>query len=190
MHADYIERLLEFAQADIRAIPEPEKVRYFKEMAKILAGAHEHGQTPDDMSETAWKRLSKFQKEWQQSLGWIFENLNGFYKVSFKVVWNGTFQWSPKERQGRFKLETAYDGGEIEASITKTLENGSKTTNKMAFPQGAYYLFSALNGFPSTALGRCAHCGKLFFNPTKRRQIYCNPTCRNAAGVSRYRGKS
>ena len=54
---------------------------------------------------------------------------------------------------------------------------------------GVVNFFEALKGFPTSSLSRCPHCENVFFNPTKRKKIYCSPRCQNTAGVQRVRKK-
>jgi hypothetical protein len=193
--ADFINRLIEFAQADLNNISIMEKRKWFNEKAVIIGGLYTDIFYLEEVSQTeeGWAQVVRFQQEWLACLNWLVDHLNEELQVELLVP--NVFGWGVAEESGAFQYDNWSDRGGEKQNIGKVQKQFMFTDKarkdhrieEIVFPPGASYFFEALDGFPTSSLLRCSHCEKIFFNPSKRKKVYCSPHCQNAAGVQRLR---
>jgi hypothetical protein len=137
-----------------------------------------------DAFSAAGKEVDLIQAEIKTFLRWLFENLDTDRYLEFKIgcqfSWHSKFvlHQSQKDHHPVKATVCAYSGAMPGAPVSK-----------ISFPGFFFKLMVALSGFPKGTLGRCERCGKIFFNATNRRKIYCGVRCQTADAVDRARQK-
>ena len=77
----------------------------------------------------------------------------------------------------------------LKTIIVNNLADDSLLAQKIRCPQIAVRFLESLDGKRIGAFLRCPECNQIFYNSTKRKQIYCGPRCRILSGVHRARKK-
>jgi len=152
------------------------------------------------LSDKEWNDLIAFQKAWGDALNWIVDRTKAPWQLELNIpvifCWGGDeldggdhFVYGPSPFNEDIEVVAeAYDLTSIPGKVFYgELPENHKEEKK--FPKGALSFFGALSGFPASSLLRCPHCENVFFNPTKRKRVYCSPSCQKTAGVRRVREK-
>jgi len=189
----FVQRLMEFVEADLDASSSRRfAMGFYMECVPaydeaIIQIGREHGVDETEL----WEKIREFQSEWRKALDWIEERKGRNYQIEFleREVFSWTFGEKPSFTLGAAESEE----GKLDVIIYNLSgwtgksfgadEKASCPKEEKTFPPGARRLFSALDGLPTFAIGRCGNCGQWFFNPTKREKVYCSPVCRNRANV-------
>jgi len=190
--AEFVARVVEFAQADMSNISIMEKTKWAEDMASIIVNDRRgvHYLPRDPQKEEEWTTVIEFQQAWLKCLNWLLDNQEEDWLLSYDVEY--IFSWGAMQHKGYFTSSARPGETEINAwtcSLDVGLVKRGYPNELMAFPPGAHNFFEALSDFSTSSLMRCLHCKRIFFNPTKRKKIYCSQPCQNAEGMQRYRKK-
>lgn len=191
-NAEFVERVVEFAQAEMSNISMMEKTKWAEYMARIIVGEQKgmYYYPKDPSKEEEWEEVIAFQQEWLKCLNWLVDKLDAEWMLSYRVPY--IFSWGAMQNKGYFTSLALLGEEEMEVRVHRWEPKGYEPNyphEKMVFPPGAHSFFVALSHFSTSSLMRCLHCTRIFFNPTKRKKIYCSQPCQNAEGMRRFRKK-
>lgn len=195
----FIKRYIDFCYADFENETIENQNFLFSEIKCMSFGINftfsmeEFGSPTDE----EWEFLKECQKDLKKFLFWLFDSLNHSLKLIFKLP---SYFTSGYVRDKTYKFEISSSLGYIDSNLQFRMERNylevlanfsapPKTPERIEIPWIGIELLKAFDGFPNNSLLRCQKCEKIFFNHTKRKQVYCSPKCRNLAGVHRIRKK-
>ena len=133
-----------------------------------------------------WLKVLSVQQELLKFLNWITDHLEEGVEVDYMPPI--TFGCAPGKSPNNFFFQRPSTdrwmlGKKLDIRVKKPLQNA------IHVHWSVLNFIEALKKFPTSSLSRCPHCGNVFFNPTKRKKIYCSSLCQNTAGVQRLRKK-
>jgi len=198
----YIKMFIDFCYADLKNRSTLEKRRLFDELIgnlyeiNFLAMATN---SPIPSLKKIWPVFEHDQSIALNFIDWLFDNKGFDYALTFMMPY--TFMIGGGETAGIFAYREApfflkvseeeqavkarYD---IEVTIAKS-EYPYRAIAKAIYPFIVIKFLKALDNKGTGTILRCPKCTKIFFNPTKRKQVYCSTKCRALAGVHRARKK-
>lgn len=177
-----INDFLQFADADLEA-PLPPDAYYV--ISRVLSLSPPLN---DSLSDSWLYIVRENQAEWRTKLNWLVDHLDKGLLLYLTAPVN--FSWGPREDDPfiygpPYGLSFQYH---FEALVfEQPVAAGSEPIERVQMPFYVIMLFEALHVFPKTALLRCPHCQRVFFNPTRRKKKYCSLRCQNTAAVQRLR---
>ena len=196
----FIKQFIDFCYADLENASISEKRRLFDETIGILYD-YNFPASPTLLPpfEIIWPGLLKDQVGAHDFLEWLFEHKGLDYGLSFSLPHRFTagggnpdeLFFLRKLRPSKFNRKPEQIGwatDDVSINIV-SLRDASKEIIETAYPWIVIKFLEALDGYAVKMLLRCPKCDQIFFNPTKRKQVYCSSKCRALAGVHRARRK-
>lgn len=197
----FIQRFIEFCYADLNDAPWVEiKKKWWIESLFVIGSLPRGMETPwaaFEITEKDWAMVLLCQKKIAEFLNWFFEHLDEELVFKFEVPYQ--FRWSSKNMEKYFEYSPLVSRYEISESGNEDSLKGMVKISvyrygydrvheeDVVFPIGAANFMEALNDLPTSSLLKCPLCGKIFFNSSKRKKVYCSKRCQNTAGVQRLR---
>ena len=182
----YLEEFIEFCQSDLKNPSSIEKVKWIKSLETLLYPRFFvlNVLEPTDKD---WSKVLSVQQELLEFLNWIVNHLGEEGELHFMAPF--AFGWATGKRPNSFFLQRPSTARWMMPSKKLEIRVSKPPQSAIQVHWGVVNFFEALKRFPTSSLSRCPHCGNVFFNPTKRKKIYCSPLCQNTAGVQRLRKK-
>jgi hypothetical protein len=140
------------------------------------------GKQQSDQLSVATSEMKEIQAAIRSFLELLSQNLDKDLQFEFQIGCN--FIWQPE-------LVFRHHSGESGA-VTATIREAGATgrdEGRVAFPSYMLRFLVALDEKRKSAFGHCSRCGRLFFNDTNRRKLYCGLRCQNADAVDKARMK-
>ena len=197
MWQKYLKLLELFIRSDLSDVSGVDKKRYYGDMTRLIDGPSEPGDySKREISPVEWRRVLFTQKDWISFTDWLVANFEKSFQIRYIYEIKSTIEWGG-EKHGVRLLSTVYppDGAftSCRAEAVELDPDTAKVISEKPFsinvPLGVFNLFRILQENQSVSIGKCPECKFVFFNPTKRKQVYCSPACRNLAGVKRFQKK-
>ena len=186
----YLEEFIEFCQSDLTDPSSLERRKWIASLQTKLFYPYFFVRNVSESADKEWSKILSIQQELLGFLNWITDHLENEGELHFMAP--SAFAWAGGSRPDSVfshSPSTARWFLEKKLTIRYIFGPGKQKPKSISLPWGVVNFFEALKGFPKSSLSRCPHCGKVFFNPTKRKKIYCSPLCQNTAGVQRLRKK-
>jgi hypothetical protein len=143
-----------------------------------------HKRQPDQLV-IARSEIKELQASVRSFLEWLSQNLDRNLQLEFSIKCDLVWQAN---------LAFRHHSGDDPAVSTSIREAGGAMLGRIeerrvSFPSYMLRFLVALDEKEKSAFGNCARCGRLFFNDTNRRKLYCGLRCQNADAVDRARMK-
>jgi len=185
----YLEEFIEFCQSDLKNPSSIGKEKWIKSLTTLLY-PYFFVRNVLESTDKDWLEILSVQQELLDFLNWVTDHLEEERELHFMAP--SVFAWAGGKRANSVFSQspsTARWFLEKKLQIRYVSGSGKQEPKPPGPPWGVVNFFEALKGFPTSSLSRCPHCGKVFFNPTKRKKVYCSSLCQNTAGVQRLRKK-
>jgi len=186
----YIGVFIEFCQSDLTNPSPKEKIDCIIMLQEFLFRPYFAFPNALEPTDEEWLEVLSVQQELLDFLNWMTDNLEEKWELHFMAP--STLEWAGGKGPDsvfRRRPSTVRRLLERKLRIRFFSETGKPGSESNSVPWGVMNFFEALEGLSTSSLARCPHCEKIFFNPTKRKKIYCSPLCQNTAGVQRLRKK-
>lgn len=186
----YLRVFIEFCQSDLTNPTPKEKFDRIIMLQKFLLPPYFAVRNALEPTDEEWLEVLSVQQELLDFLNWMTDNLEEKWELDFMAP--STFAWAGGKRPNSvFLHHPSTDRWFRDKKLTIRYVSGSgkPKPKTVSLPWGVVSFFEALKEFPTSSLLRCPHCGNVFFNPTKRKKVYCSSLCQNTAGVQRLRKK-
>ena len=200
MKAETISAVVDFVNEDLEGLPRHALVEWRAKLigllipdeAWLLGFAGKHNELA---AENVLGELLDYQAKWKAALSWLVDHLGEEWQLEIKTTliftWgtgdDATFYFGPGYVGMEALHVTAYNVGVVKGKVFWGEDKPEYPKEALTFPAGGQAFLAALDGYRKTSLKTCMECGRIFFNPTKRRRDYCNAVCQNKAGTRRYR---
>jgi hypothetical protein len=184
--------VLEFSQRDLSKIEPPDRNTPFDEMTHIISvDLFEpfKSSNPAMIDDGQWAKVCNYQKVIRAFLDWFYAAISSNWQITYTQAFTQetTLKCGSNANNGRFTVYSpapVTDQKKIKA-IYRAIPDQEQTQN-IIIPPGMAKFIKAIDGWPSASFLVCPHCGKRYFNRSRRAQRYCSYACRNAAGSLRY----
>jgi hypothetical protein len=180
---EVIKTIIDFIQIDFSYLPPSERTAWKDQLIPMVLKVYQN----------KWKDFISFRDEWKQAIEWIVDRRENVWFMTFPV--NHTFSWGGNEDAPLVHAITSNLAKERTARVYETINTGQdiQTLDRgnLTIPLSWEIFTDAISDFPRFSLRRCNNrdCGTIFFNPSKRKKIYCSTTCRQYAATKRFREK-
>jgi len=187
MKTEYITKVLEFAQLDLDKVSNYNKSFVMGDVNSIVKGPFEPFEVEKDFNDHLWQKTITFQKKWDNFLGCLIPILDKdcdmAYSIPSRVTW--------RKEDGYFRRTFEQNSfEEISIKLSSYNSDGKVIEEKeCTLPPGGLHFLDALVDWPIRSLIKCAHCGKIFFNNSKRDMKFCSASCQRAAAAKRVRDR-
>lgn len=183
MRVEFIKKILEFSQTDYSKATAFQKQVAVSDMEYIRKGDYFAPYSPANrpISDDEWCTVLAYQEQWENALKWFYDCLLSDWTIAFEKSFS--ISWSADASEGRFHVARTSDRGEMFVSANP-IDNPYEAV-RVLFPQGASSFFQAIDGHSSKSFLYCEHCGKMFYNPSKRKMRFCSTDCQHTAAVKR-----
>jgi hypothetical protein len=156
-------------------------------LIRALAGpgpGRGHKRQPDQLS-IAKSEIQELQASVRSFMEWLSQSLGRNLQLEFSIKCDLAWQAN---------LVFRHHSGDEPAVSASVREAGGAMLGRIdemrvRFPSYMLRFLVALDEKEKSAFGNCARCGRIFFNDTNRRKLYCGLRCQNADAVDRARMK-
>ena len=195
----YIRKFLNFCYADFHNALVEDQRRVFGELLSLsIRSACIPPIVARTPSKELWNMIKVYQQDLKEFLEWFVDKNAKGMKLHFSLPC--LFVNGKMNQQDNFNLYVLTSTGskfiDLEAlkqdryiEIVATFREPRAMQERIKVPTIGIDFLRAIDGSLDDSLLRCPKCKKIFFNPTKRKQVYCSTQCRNLAGVHRIRAK-